>query len=99
MIKAFAVKKPSGEIAYMVSVGFTINPIQVILVCDFDPADGPIEKIQVPPGYDSLKMGKLSDQLTLLFNRIIFEMEKVNWNFSKYPDPDIILITKINYHA
>ena len=76
-------------------IQFVLNANQNIEVYGIDFSQYGGMKLEAP-GYMKLeRLGKLKEQSTILRFQIINSLNNENWNFIKYPNPEIVLINKI----
>lgn len=90
----FQVKNEDGTMENVPCVQFEISKIQQIMVIavDFERRKD-IKVMGGFPDIDTQLIGKLEQQNTILEIQITNSLAKYQWDFEKYPNPEIILIT------
>ena len=89
---AFMIRNEDGTMESVPAAQFELSRTQQFLVIGIDfTATG--YRAESVPGVDVVLMGKLSEVNVIFQCQVINSLEKMYWNFIKYPDPFIIMMT------
>lgn len=86
------IKDPKGTVHQVEFRQFVLNRYQQFACLGFDRGKIPIA-VEPITGIDYTFIGKLSEQGTIFHQQVINSLLKDDWDFEKYPNPEILLIT------
>jgi hypothetical protein len=89
-------KDPSGKGRHVPYRQYVLNENQqfAVIALDFEDLGGVVE-IKDHPGIESQHIGKLSEQNFIFSQQIKNSLLIDDWDFEQYPDPEVLLLTKI----
>lgn len=90
-------KKDNGEPGFTFPMSiFTLNPDQqaMVLGVDFEAVGG--MKMEDAPGFESMHIGKLSEQGFVFNCQLGNSLVKDGFPLDQHPDPEIIITSRIN---
>jgi hypothetical protein len=87
-------KTPSGEVHKVEYRQFVLNEYQQIAALAIDKDEIPIET-EDADGVEYKWIGKLPAQSVIFSSQIRNSLRIQEWDFESYPNPEILLITKI----